>query len=1544
MTTANPLVAQRQDSTTWHTGLQIVDDASSVYDGVTSGNWIEAGLGAVATGMDALAVATNPIETLISYGLGWLIEHVQPLQDALNWVAGDPDQITAYAQTWKNISQAVGQASKDVTTAVNGQIAHWTGPAADAYRKHASGKIDALTAASTSAATIGTVVEMVGMVVGMVRWQVRTDVTEAIGEIIQDALEEVCTLGLATPVVIAQVVTLVSDWMANIAEWIAKLASTLDKLGPMMSKLEEVWNAIKELLADTKSVDAVDSAPHDPSVDPAGEPTTPSSAEPSTTPSSADPNTSTTPPNTSTTPSSADPNTSTTPGSTDPGTPTDPGTTTTPSGVDTGTPTDPGAPTNSTDPGTPGDSPSSTGSTDPSINDNNPDPSANSKPGDATPTTGDPIDVSTGVMLQTQTDVELPGTLPLLISRTYKSSYRIGRWFGPSWASTLDQRIEIEPDAVHFAAADGMLLKYPLPDVNAPVLPVEGAPWPLNRTPDGHYTIVNRQTGQTLYFRHTIAQRLPIIAIVDRNDQRIDIDYASDGTLIGLRHSGGYRVAVDTANGLVTALRLLDGGSGPGITLTRYRYDEHRHLTEVVNSSHLPMRFDYDAEGRMTRWEDRNGMWYRFHYDAEGRCVRGEGKGGYLNYTFDYDRTNRITRSTDSLGHTTTYQLNERLQVVAETDPLGNTTVSEWDAHHHLLSRTDPVGRTTRYSYDRAGNLTEVVRPDGSRATAEYNEFDRPVVVVEPDGSTWRYEYDQHGNVTVAADATAALTTYTYDDSGGLTAITDALGNTRRIVMNLVGLPVAVTDPSGATTHYARDVMGRVAVLTDPTGGVTRFRWSVEGRLLGRVLPDGSTEYWMYDGEGNLVRYVDANGQQTRVEIDGFDLPVAGVAADGTRLEYRYDSELRLVQVIDPQGLTWSYEYDATGNRTRETDFNGRVLSYAYNAAGELVGRVNGAGQTIHLTRDDLGNIVEARTQNSITRFAYDPGGRLTYAANSDATLRFERDPLGRVVAETCNDRTSTYEYDALGRRIHRRTPSGVDTFWRYDANGFPVELHTAGRTLRFSHDAIGRETRRDLGERVALCQTWDANHRLRSQALTVGFDPNQPAGARQARVVQRRSYSYRPDGCPTTIVDQLSGVQQFELDPVGRVLAVQRDGWTERYGYDPSGNITQAQWPAPAPDSALAAASGQREYAGTVIRRAGRVRYEHDPQGRVVLRQQAHLSAKPSNWRYTWDADDRLIGVVTPDRTVWRYRYDPLGRRTAKERLARDGMTVTERVDFTWDETVLAEQTHTGAAHRSHTITWDWDVDGVRPISQFERSRTADRPQEWFDERFYGIVTNLVGTPTELVDLDGTVTWRAEQTLWGAPYRVSGSSYTPLRFPGQYFDPETQLNYNVQRYYDPWVGRYGSNDRVGLAGGPNPQAYVLNPLLWIDPIGLTSYRGTLKAGDAGSFKDLTAKGAKGDNLTPHHMPQDALGFTPRNDGGCIALPQSEHELTRTYGWKGKITKVADAGLTFKQALDKDIADVRDIANNVHGDPTYYDKSINDLINYYKTNFPHLLP
>lgn len=1053
------------------------------------------------------------------------------------------------------------------------------------------------------------------------------------------------------------------------------------------------------------------------------------------------------------------------------------------------------------------------GKDDTPLHDRSDDPQSPTRDADNRNTQGDPIDVATGEMVLRQTDVTLQSVLPLVLKRVHLSSYRVGQHFGPSWASTLDQRLELSSAGVSFAAEDGKLLLAPTPAVGATVRFARSR-HQLTRHEDGAYTLTEHDTGRKLLFSPG-DQVLWLATVVDRNGHRIEFDRDADGTVVEVRHSGGYRIRVDSEDGLVTALHLRKADNGEDVTLMRYAYEDRR-LTEVINASGLPMRFTYDHAGRITSWTDRNDKWYRFTYDAEGRVVAGEGSGGFLSGTMEYDRENRITTWTNSQGARTTYHLNEAGQTIREIDPLGAETRFEWNEHDQLLSRTDPLGRTVRYDYDDDGNLIAVTRPDGSQARAEYNALRLPVAVIAPDGSVSRREYDERGNLITSIDPVGAVTSYTYDDRGHLTTITDALGNVRRIETDAAGLPVALTDPQGNTTRCVRDPFGHVTEVIDPLGAVTRLGWTVDGKPAWRTLPDGATERWIYDGEGNLRVHVDVLGQETRTEFTHFDLPSEEIRPDGTRLRFGYDTELRLVCVTNELGAVWRYDYDAVGNLIRETDFNGRVVTYQHDATGQLVARTNGVGETTQFARDAFGNVVERRSGAVTATFTYDPLGRLVEAMDGDTRVTFQRDAAGRVLAETINGRTVASVYDALGRRIRRHTPSGAESVWEYDANSRPVALHMAGRTLRFGYDRVGNEIQREMGPTAVLTQAWDANHRLLSQTVT---------GA-AGRQIQQRSYTYRADGCLTSVDDKLIGSRTFELDRAGRVTVVAGTGWTERYAYDAAGNLTHASWPtSPGAD---AEALGDREYSGTLIRRAGRVRYEYDAQGRVVLRQRKRLSHKPETWRYSWDADDRLVEVLTPTGARWRYRYDPLGRRVAKQRLTPDGSGIVEQVEFTWDNTVLVEQAHTDGVPNGpqladrRVMVWDYEPGTFRPLVQRERSQLRDAPQQWFDEQFYSIVTDLVGTPTELVNDQGGIAWYHRTTLWGVTTDRSRTGvYTPLRFPGQYADPETGFNYNFHRHYDAVTGRYGSSDPIGLEGGVNPHLYVPNPHTWLDPLGL---------------------------------------------------------------------------------------------------------------------------
>ncbi|MCL7380464.1 RHS repeat-associated core domain-containing protein [Streptomyces sp. 35G-GA-8] len=119
------------------------------------------------------------------------------------------------------------------------------------------------------------------------------------------------------------------------------------------------------------------------------------------------------------------------------------------------------------------------------------------------------------------------------------------------------------------------------------------------------------------------------------------------------------------------------------------------------------------------------------------------------------------------------------------------------------------------------------------------------------------------------------------------------------------------------------------------------------------------------------------------------------------------------------------------------------------------------------------------------------------------------------------------------------------------------------------------------------------------------------------------------------------------------------------------------------------------------------------------------------------------------------------------------------------------------------------WESDGYRPLTQYERK---SRTQNEFDSRFFAIVTDLIGTRTELVDEQGDVAWQSRTTVWGTTtWNADATACTPLRFLGQYADPETGLHYNYFRHYDPTTGRYAPRPARPAPPAPNPVAFVDN-------------------------------------------------------------------------------------------------------------------------------------
>jgi hypothetical protein len=265
----NPLVATAHDSTNWHTGLGLVDDAYQISSGIQNNSWVDGTLGGVGTSLDLLSMAIDPLGSLVAWGVSWLMEHVQPLKEALDKLAGNADEVAAHAATWKNVAEYMATAHSDYDSRVRSEVGDWLGDSGDAYRGQAATHLSVLEGLSAAAKGISYAVQGAGLLVGMVRGIVRDLIAQFVATLAarlpEWLAEEGLTLGLGTPVVIGQVAALVAKWVDKIQGFIRALLNSLRKLQPMLKRLGEIFTELRSLLRKAHGRDpAAPSAVHDP--------------------------------------------------------------------------------------------------------------------------------------------------------------------------------------------------------------------------------------------------------------------------------------------------------------------------------------------------------------------------------------------------------------------------------------------------------------------------------------------------------------------------------------------------------------------------------------------------------------------------------------------------------------------------------------------------------------------------------------------------------------------------------------------------------------------------------------------------------------------------------------------------------------------------------------------------------------------------------------------------------------------------------------------------------------------------------------------------------------------------------------------------------------------------------------------------------------------------------------------------------------------------------------------------------------------------------
>ena len=414
---------------------------------------------------------------------------------------------------------------------------------------------------------------------------------------------------------------------------------------------------------------------------------------------------------------------------------------------------------------------------------------------------------------------------------------------------------------------------------------------------------------------------------------------------------------------------------------------------------------------------------------------------------------------------------------------------------------------------------------------------------------------------------------------------------------------------------------------------------------------------------------------------------------------------------------------------------------------------------------------------------------------------------------------TVLYHYDFNGNRTATVLPDGRQINYLYYGSGHLHQISLDDEVVTdIERDQLHREIYRTQGK-LASRYELDPLGRLKKQIATLNDLTETGKGKTKVAVgygqtAVKRSYGYDRTGNLTHSTDQRTGTTQFEYDKLGRITKA----GSERFAFDPAHNILSDGLNA-VPDNRL------KTYNGTT--------YYYDDLGNLIHRELADGEVQ----NYFYDLHDQLVKaeIFKKDGTkeTWAYSYDALGRRIGKGRLKDGEVSETSfphdlggndlenPTRFVWDGShLLQEQNSDGR----YTYIYA-DQDSYEPLAQIRDWTTEDGESCQQIQYFH---CDQIGIPREMTDKDGNLLWFGNYTGWGRlkeETKVTDSAYQPFRLQNQYADRETGLHYNFFRYYEPNVGRFVSQDPIGLMGGENLYWFAPNAQDWVDPLGESGYK-----------------------------------------------------------------------------------------------------------------------
>lgn len=218
-------------------GVRVLDFGKSAVDAALAGDWLGASLSGLGAGAEVVAMVIDPIGELLASGAAFLMEHVHPLPEMLDSIAGSPAEIEVFAGTWYNVATRLGEVADSYQTAQRGTQLDWQGETATQYQCFADNFAEMLRSVSVICDGTGRALAIASGVVAAVRAIVRDLIADLVAKLIKWAAEIAFTVGVGASWVVPQACAAVSKWVTRVAKWLDDLTTAMAKLSDLTTTI-----------------------------------------------------------------------------------------------------------------------------------------------------------------------------------------------------------------------------------------------------------------------------------------------------------------------------------------------------------------------------------------------------------------------------------------------------------------------------------------------------------------------------------------------------------------------------------------------------------------------------------------------------------------------------------------------------------------------------------------------------------------------------------------------------------------------------------------------------------------------------------------------------------------------------------------------------------------------------------------------------------------------------------------------------------------------------------------------------------------------------------------------------------------------------------------------------------------------------------------------------------------------------------------------------------------------------------------------------------